>query len=72
MAQIDKDVQYLRAIADAFPKPRKTMASESEEQEQEEYDDPALDPENDYCSCGRLTDNYPVICDYCRYMARIP
>jgi hypothetical protein len=67
MRPIDKDVQYLRAIADAFPKPRKT-----EEQEEEGCDDPALDPDNDYCSCGRLTDNYPVICDHCKYMARIP
>ena len=41
------------------------------EQEEEEYDDPALDPENDYCSCGNMTDNYPVICDHCRYMARM-
>jgi len=41
------------------------------EQEEEEYDDPALDPENDYCSCGNMTDNYPVICDQCGYMARM-
>ena len=37
----------------------------------EEYDDPALDPENDYCSCGNMTDNYPVICDHCKWMARM-
>ena len=34
-------------------------------------DDPALDPENDYCSCGNLTDNYPVICNQCKYMSSI-
>jgi hypothetical protein len=39
------------------------------EQEEEEYDDPALDPENDYCSCGNMTDNFPVICDHCGWMA---
>jgi len=46
-------------------------AEKMTEQEEEEYDDPALDPENDYCSCGNMTDNYPVICDQCRYMARM-
>lgn len=39
------------------------------EQEPEQCDDPALDPENSFCSCGRMTDNYPVICDHCRYMS---
>jgi len=39
------------------------------EQEPEQYDDPALDPENSFCSCGRMTDNYPVICNHCRSMS---
>ena len=33
--------------------------------------DPALDPDNEQCSCGRMTENYPVICDECKFMSSI-
>lgn len=36
-----------------------------------EHDDPALDPDNETCSCGRRTENFPVICDSCKSMASL-
>lgn len=36
-----------------------------------EHDDPALDPDNETCSCGRRTENFPVICDSCEDMASL-
>ena len=42
-----------------------------EESDDEEIDDPALDPENEYCSCGNRTHNFPVICSQCSYMSSL-
>lgn len=42
-----------------------------DESDDEEIDDPALDPENEYCSCGNRTENFPVICNQCGYMSSL-
>ena len=47
------------------------VVGEKEESDDEEVDDPALDPENEYCSCGNRTQNFPVICSQCSYMSSI-
>ena len=47
------------------------VVGEKEESDDEEIDDPALDPENEYCSCGNRTQNFPVICSQCSYMSSI-
>ncbi len=47
------------------------VVGEKEESDDEEIDDPALDPENEYCSCGNRTQNFPVICNQCSYMSSI-
>lgn len=47
------------------------VVGEKEESDDEEIDDPALDPENEYCSCGNRTQNFPVICSQCSYMSSL-
>lgn len=50
---------------------RVPVVGAKEESDDEEIDDPALDPENEYCSCGNRTQNFPVICSQCSYMSSL-
>jgi hypothetical protein len=61
------DPEELTAIVQAL---WNSLDDNTDEQEETEYDDPALDPDNEFCSCGNMTDNFPVICDHCGWMAR--
>jgi len=65
----DRSDRNLYDCLDDYFNHRKEAYKKAAEQDSEVYDDPALDPENEFCSCGNMTDNFPVICDHCKWMA---